>query len=114
MEGTQTYRLFDHVTITIQLKGSDAHQNKLAFYLLSKRPPKAKLAQGEMNFLKEIRKEIDADRRMDDDVVLDAAAEAEEEDSEKGDKKPKKKRMKRSMYDFFQDMREMGQSELPK
>ena len=54
------------MTVTIQMSGSDSHANKLNFYLLSKRPLAKRiqdsaadlaLKKGEVDFLKEIRKE---------------------------------------------------------
>ena len=59
---TQVYRLFDHVTVTIQLKGSDDHAKSLSFLLLGRRQQGAtsgvaavKLEKREMNFLNEIK-----------------------------------------------------------
>ena len=36
LEGTDVYRIFDHVTVGIQLKGSEAHGHELSFILLDK------------------------------------------------------------------------------
>jgi hypothetical protein len=38
IEGANKYRRFDHVTMGIQLKGSEAHTHVLSFSLLDIRP----------------------------------------------------------------------------
>merc|ERR1712156_260752 len=38
IEGTNMYRLFEHITVGIQLKGSEAHAHKLDLSLLEKAP----------------------------------------------------------------------------
>lgn len=109
VDGVQTYRLFDHVTITIQMVGSDAHANKLNFYLLSNKPPssnvsKMNLDEGEINFLKEIRKDQE-DEKMDEDEVEPLADLEADSGRKKGGK-----RKNFSMYDFFQDQKRIGRS----
>jgi hypothetical protein len=65
LEGTQTYRLFDHVTVVIQLKkvGAEMHANELAYHLISKRGgvvggssnrDEIKFGKSEINFLHEL------------------------------------------------------------
>ena len=77
----QSYRLFNHVTVTIQLSEcTDAHARSLAYYLLAKRPPpkaednNAQRSVGtktdelkiSMNFLQEIKK--DRQRQRDENA----------------------------------------------
>ena len=94
------------------MQGTEAHAHKLAFYLLSKKPPEKSghksLGKGEIDFLEEIRK----DRDIDVEDSLEAAASeiemqrAEDEDSAE---QPARKRAKRqTAYDFFREMRQMG------
>ena len=62
LEGTQTYRLFDHVTVAIQLKkvGAEMHANELSYHLISKRGgglsnrDEIKFGKSEINFLHEL------------------------------------------------------------
>ena len=94
------------------IQGTEAHAHKLAFYLLSKKPPEKSglksLGKGEIDFLEEIRK----DRDIDVEDSLEAAAseiEMQREDDEDSADNPAKKRVKRqTAYDFFREMRQMG------
>ena len=62
LEGTQTYHLFDHVTVVIQLKkvGANLHANALAYHLVSKRGlsphEEVKFGKSEINFLHELQR----------------------------------------------------------
>ena len=86
----QTYKLFDHVTVTIQLSNhSDVHARTLAFYLLSKyslSTGKSKMEKqgnkvddikvSKMNFLQEIKKdqkelEKELEKINEDDVLIE-------------------------------------------
>merc|ERR1712142_1312960 len=57
IEGTNMYRLFDHVTVGIQLKGSEAHAHVLSFSLLNNQPWKDGNGahSASVNFLEEAR-----------------------------------------------------------
>ncbi len=46
IEGTNMYRLFDHVTVGIQLKGGESHVHSLSLSLLDKAPWRPR-AEGE-------------------------------------------------------------------
>jgi hypothetical protein len=108
----QTYRLFEHVTVTIQLvQSSDAHQNTLAYYLLGKKSLKTdskslqaslKLEASEINFLKEIQRERD-----------EALASARDSGAElsRDCHPPSAGATARSIYDFFQSMKLFGMKE---
>ena len=105
LEGSQTYRLFDHVTVVIQLKkvGADLHANELAYHLISKRrissqDDGAKFGKSEINFLQELK--INQERQNRD------KEEEDDDDLQKMDSDLKKK--KKSTYQFFQDMHQMG------
>merc|ERR1719219_534060 len=101
IDGTNIYRLFDHVTVGVQLKGGDNHANVLSFSLLDNHPwrDEAKVGQVEgsssVNFLKEARLE---------QVTDPIEGEEEEEDiSTRRRKKPKI-----NVYEFFNEMRQLG------
>ena len=113
----QTYKLFDHVTVTIQLSNhSDVHARTLAFYLLSKyslSTGKSKMEKqgnkvddikvSKMNFLQEIKKdqkelEKELEKINEDDVLMVNEVQAKKE--------------KVSMYRFFQDMKVVGETEI--
>jgi hypothetical protein len=49
IEGANMYRRFDHVTVGIQLKGSEAHTHVLSFSLLDNRPWNG---EGSVDFLR--------------------------------------------------------------
>ena len=113
LEGTNMYRLFDHVTVGIQLKGSDAHANVLSLILLDNHPYKDDnyYATGEaadkqgskVNFLQEARAE---QANMETD-------EHEEEEAEVVEGS-KRKKQKVDVYQFFLEMRQMGVKPLDK
>ena len=102
IDGTNIYRLFDHVTVGVQLKGGDSHANVLSFSLLDNHPwrEQAKVGQdegsGRVNFLKEARMEQGTDPREDEE-------EEEEDISNRRRKKPKI-----NVYEFFNEMRQMA------
>jgi len=134
---TQTYNLFDHVMVTIQLKKSsggggggsdeDAHARSLAFLLLGRRRPAAaaaaskngnaaagvQLDKAEVNFLREIKKKNEEEE---EGCKLDS--DWEEEEVEAGNDVPgegatpskKQRRDRLSMYRFFEDMKQMGET----
>jgi len=106
LEGTNMYRLFDHVTVGIQLKGNDVHANVLSFTLLDNQPfNKDETSDGsdsKINFLQEAKLE---------QVQNVAPAEDFDEDSMEDISEPSEKKMKKSkvnIYHFFQDMQQMG------
>ena len=107
--------------VTIQLTGSEAHAHKLNFYLLGK--PKIRkrtrqeielfgedevrkedLEQGQINFLNEIRKK--EQEAMETEETLEPEVVSKEAD--RGNKKRKKEKV--DMYEFFQQMRKIGES----
>ncbi len=109
----QVYRLFDHITITIQMRqGGESHPRSLAFFFLSNRGHSDKataLDKGQVNFLREIRSELrDDGEGCDDDAnVSEEAGRADGVDrqdcsNDNGGK----------MYKFFQDMKTLGIREL--
>ena len=112
----QSYKLFDHVTVTIQLSNhSDVHARTLAFYLLSKYPissGKTNVSKQEnrledvkiskMDFLQEIKK---------DQKKLEDLAKGDEDD-EPMETEVVTKKEKVSMYRFFQDMKTLGETGL--
>lgn len=110
----QVYRLFDHVTVTIQLKGSDDHAKSLSFLLLGRRSaaasttdssPTVQLEKCEVNFLNEIkmreRCEGQGQESMEEEM-------AERRGEASPAKKSKEDESKMSLYRFFEDMKEMG------
>merc|ERR1712210_359703 len=94
----QTYRLFDHVTVTIQIKGSESHAHKLAFYLLSKKASAKSgrgFGKGEIDFLQEIRKDRDVESALEaESSEIEMVEEVDENDL------PKKRAKKQTAYDF--------------
>ena len=103
---TQTYKLFDHVTVTIQLKGSDEHAKSLSFLLLAFRTSahnsEVKLEKAEINFLREI-------KLQNQQQVMDVDDESTTKVDDDGGPN-KKKRKQVSLYRFFQDMKKMGET----
>ncbi len=112
----QSYRLFDHVTVTIQLsKCSDVHARSLAFYLLSKRPlsTDAKYANkvedvkiSKMDFLQEIKKD---QQKMEPHSI-----EKDEQEDNSMKKSNSAVKEKKSMYRFFEDMKTLGETKISK
>ncbi len=100
----QTYKIFDHVTVTIQMIQSDAHANRLEFLLLRNRGHKnecteeERLEKGEVNFLNEIKKDMERQSK----VELDAGNDEEMLDDSLSNIAGKKKA---GMFDFFQQMK---------
>ena len=93
LEGTDVYRIFDHVTVGIQLKGSEAHGHELSFILLDKqgfvsRKDEQPAAASSFNFLSAAREAASLDESDEEQVT------SEETDSK--------------AYAFFQNMRSMG------
>ena len=113
----QSYKLFDHVTVTIQLSNhSDVHARTLAFYLLSRFPistGKTNISKhgndiddikvSKMDFLQEIKKD---QKKLDDDAAKDNASD------ELMETEALVKTEKISMYRFFQDMKTVGETGL--
>ena len=104
IDGTNIYRLFDHVTVGVQLKGGDSHANVLSFSLLDNRPwrDQAKIGgqvegSSSVNFLKEARMEQGTD-----------PAEEEEEEEEEDISNRRRKKPKINVYEFFNEMRQLG------
>ena len=95
IEGTNMYRLFDHVTVGIQLKGSEAHAHVLSFSLLNNQPWKDGNGahSASVNFLEEAR----MDQKSEDvEDLVDSNEEIET------------KKSKINTYQFFEDMRNIG------
>ena len=96
LEGTNMYRRFDHVTVGIQLKGSEAHAHVLSFTLLDNQPWKGD-GEGEeraVNFLREVRMEQKEDRSEEEEMVEQVGG--------------KRKKPKINAYEFFEEMRKIG------
>ncbi len=91
--------MFDHITVTIQMRPSDSHANALAFYFLSNRRHRDDdgadlgLCRGEVDFLKEIRAVSGAC----DEEKMEEAIEGQEQREERS-----------KMYSFFRQMKFMG------
>ena len=95
IEGTNMYRLFDHVTVGIQLKGSEAHAHVLSFTLLDNQPWRGEGGEDRsVNFLREAR--------------LDQKEESSEEEETVEAVQRKRKKPKINAYEFFEDMRKIG------
>ena len=110
LEGTQSYRLFDHVTVVIQLKraSSNLHANELAFHLVSKQSKatsseSSTFGKSEVNFLQELK--LSQEQTLSSKEDLSDELEVEET-SGKAKKDPKKK----SVYNFFLEMNNLGTS----
>ena len=115
--GTQAYRLFDHVTVVIQLKktSSNLHKNELSFHLLSKRRSStsknestASFGKSEINFLQELKisqernigaKEVDSDED-EDEVLFNVGTKM----------MTTRKKKTKSVYKFFREMNTLGSS----
>jgi len=99
IEGTNMYRRFDHVTVGIQLKGSEAHAHVLSFTLLDNKAWKGDGGpeEGAVNFLREARLE------QKDEMSEDEGMAEEFEGGEQRRKKPKI-----NAYEFFEEMRKIG------
>jgi hypothetical protein len=102
LDGTQTYRLFDHVTVVIQLKRTslNLHANELAFHLVSRRSrskagESSTFGKSEVNFLHELK------------LSQDRGGKGGESDDEVG---PVNDPKKKSVYRFFLDMSNLGAS----
>merc|ERR1712010_4000 len=102
LEGTNMYRLFDHVTIGIQLKGHDSHAHTLSYNLLDNKPWKgnsvSNLGSGQVNFLQEARLDK-AQSLHTEDSIEDLE---EEEEEEKQVKRRKKVKKVNNVYQFFE------------
>ena len=109
----QSYKLFDHITVTIQLSNSsDVHARSLAFYLLSRYPlaaetknsarhgNKDEIKISKMDFLQEIKKDKQnlENKLIEKDEFTDNSLHKE------------KTKEKVSMYKFFEDMRSVGEA----
>ena len=96
IEGTNMYRLFDHVTVGIQLKGSESHAHVLSFSLLDNQPWKGDGGgeEGAVNFLREAR--------------LEQKEESCEEEEMEEEVKSKRKKIKINAYQFFESMRKVS------
>jgi len=97
--GKRMYRLFEHLTVVIQMEGSDAHAPRLAYYLLRDRAfaDSGSSNKGEVDFLRELRKEEGGER--------------EETDNSDGEESSDLERKPSTMMEFFKKMRLMGESE---
>ena len=121
LEGTNMFRLFDHVTVGIQLRGQEAlsincqpdnlfsgnesHANTLSYSLLDNKPWKgndSSAESGQINFLQEA--------KLDKANSLNTEDSTEEPEEELEEKKPVKRRKKQkvNVYEFFEEMRQMG------
>ena len=116
----QSYKLFDHVTVTIQLSNcSDVHARSLAFYLLSKRSLPTEdthstkqrnrndeMKIGKMDFLQEIKKDQQKmERELEEkDMLMENTPKRSES----------KGKEKLSMYRFFEDMKNLGETAIVK
>ena len=121
LEGTNMFRLFDHVTVGIQLRGqalslksytdniftgNDTHANTLSYSLLDNKPWKgndSSAGSGQINFLQEA--------KLDKAQSLSNTEESIEEPEEQvEEQKPVKRRKKQkvNVYEFFEEMRQMG------
>jgi len=106
IEGTDIYRLFDHVTIGIQLKGSEDHGHSLSLSLLEKgrfippTNPSSSSDSKDFNFLSAAREKVSFDE--DDDITSGSV----EDD--------KKRRPKESAtFRFFENMKILGETAPP-
>ena len=99
IEGTNMYRRFDHVTVGIQLKGSEAHAHVLSFTLLDNKSWKGDGGSEEraVNFLREAR----LDQK-------DETSEDEEMPEEVEGGEVRRKKPKINAYEFFEEMRKIG------
>ena len=116
----QVYRLFDHVTVTIQLKGSDDHARSLSFLLLGRRSAATsssdqttggggvKLEKCEVNFLNEIKMRASEQGRQSSPTEEDMADEPSPAKKSKEDHNSGV-----SLYRFFEEMKEMGTTAPP-
>ena len=112
----QSYRLFDHVTVTIQLsKCSDVHARSLAFYLLSKRPLSTDannvnkfedMKISKMDFLQEIKKDQQKPEQQ--------STNENNQDNNLMKKGKSAEKEKLSMYRFFEDMKTLGETKISK
>jgi len=102
IEGTNMFRLFDHITVGIQLKGSEAHANTLSLSLLDKQPWRsgsvdstdANNSEERVNFLQAARDEQEERLGEDEEGMMEV------------EDRPKKEKV--NMYHFFQQMRQIG------
>ncbi len=107
----QVYRLFDHLTVAVQLRSSGCHADSLAFHFLSNRPHRnddsggggGGLNKGEVDFLKEIREEMAAAAERDQGSGGEVC---QEEEGGGGGKAPQEERSK--LYAFFRQMKTAG------
>ena len=105
LEGTNKYKLFDHVTVGIQLRGNDAHANVLSLSLLDNRPWKEDTTdsqQKQVNFLKEAKLEKSGSQNIEEDSEEDVVPENVDE------KHHKRRKAKVNAYQFFQEMEQLG------
>ena len=92
------FRIFDHVTVGIQLKGSEAHAHTLSFSLLDNKPwERRREGEENVNFLAAAREE---QRENEDEEEEEEAVEEEEEG--------RRKRRKINPFKFFESMRILG------
>ncbi|XP_023335142.1 DIS3-like exonuclease 1 [Eurytemora carolleeae] len=90
IDGTDIYRIFDHVTVSIQLKGSEAHGHELSYVLLDNKGFKTRPGEERsVNFLSAAREKKSFE---------DSASEDEKEEELKESK----------VFRFFQNMRDLG------
>merc|ERR1712200_378714 len=107
IDGVDEYRLFDHVTLTIQLKGSEMHGYELTYKLLEKAAYKP---SGQPVTLDEEKKSQDKGNSKDKSFNFFSAtkyrlANQAEVDLEDDDETDKVLEATSNVYRFFQDMR---------
>jgi DIS3-like exonuclease 1 len=98
IEGTNMYRRFDHVTVGIQLKGSEAHPHVLSLTLLDNKPWKGEgdTEDKTVNFLREAKLDQKEDREDSDEEMVEEVGGS------------KRKKPKVNVYEFFEEMRKIG------
>jgi len=118
--GTQTYKLFDHVTVIIQLKRSneDLHPNSLSFLLVGKVPVASQEANvssnEEVDYLKElIRVQVFNSLFLYfytkiKNILINLSQEANKTEENADERIEKGKNIEKSIYSFFQEMTSLG------
>ncbi|CAB4069016.1 DIS3L [Lepeophtheirus salmonis] len=93
LHGKKVYKLFDHVTLCIQLSGTDAHAHSLTFHLLSPKPPRDSIARNEDGKPIDFFNALKLEQEEEDNKSL---SETEEMKRNNGNQRKKK-----SVYSFF-------------
>ncbi|XP_040572324.1 DIS3-like exonuclease 1 [Lepeophtheirus salmonis] len=97
LHGKKVYKLFDHVTLCIQLSGTDAHAHSLTFHLLSPKPPRDSIARNEDGKPIDFFNALKLEQEEEDNKSL---SETEEMKRNNGNQRKKK-----SVYSFFKDLK---------